>query len=84
MPLSHYAFRALPFEDRLKAIWAEGTFLATRWEEDDAVNLYHMGTFFAEVYYDPESNEMLRTRAFTSTRCLEDYAAYVKLHDLEA
>ena len=61
--LSHYAFRALPFEDRLKAIWAEGTFLATRWEEEDAVNLYHMGTFFAEVYYDPESNEMLRTGA---------------------
>ncbi|UOQ75124.1 hypothetical protein [Hymenobacter cellulosilyticus] len=53
MSINHYAFRVLPFEQRLAVIWAEGTFLATRWEEENAVNLYHLGTFFAEVYYDP-------------------------------
>ena len=82
MPITHYAFRALPFEDRLQAIWTEDTFLATRWEEEDAVNLYHLGTFYAEVYYDPETNKLLRTNTFTSRRCLEDYAVYVKLDDL--
>ncbi|UOQ53032.1 hypothetical protein [Hymenobacter cellulosivorans] len=83
MPITHYAFRALPFPEQLAAIWAEGTFLATRWEEEDAVNLYHLGTFFCEVYYDPDTNELLRTRTFTSRTCLEDYAAYIKLDDLE-
>ncbi|TGE20905.1 hypothetical protein [Hymenobacter metallicola] len=82
MPISHYGFRALPFEQQLAVIWQEGTFLATRWEEEDAINLYHMGTFFAEVYYDPDTNELLRTGAFTSTRCLENYTCYIQLDDL--
>lgn len=57
MPLSHYAFRAL--EDQLNVIWAEGTFLATRWEEADTVNLSHRGTFFAEGYHDSDSTKRL-------------------------
>ncbi|TGE29748.1 hypothetical protein [Hymenobacter metallicola] len=83
MPISHYGFRALPFPEQLAVIWAEGTFLATRWEEEDAVNLYHMGTFFAEVFYDPDENKMLSTRTFTSRECLLDYAVFIKLNDLE-
>ena len=82
MAISHYGFRALPFEQQLAAVWQEGTYLATRWEEEDAVNLYHLGTFFVEVYYHPDTNELLRTRPFTSVRCLEDYACYIRLDDL--
>jgi hypothetical protein len=81
--LSHYAFRALPLEQQLPLVWMEGTFLARRWEEEDHVGLYHMdGSFFCEVYYDPETNAILRTRTFTSAQCLEDYACYVSLRDL--
>ena len=53
MPISHYAFRLLGLPEQVAAVWQEGTFLATRWEEEDAVNLSYMeGSFFAEVYYD--------------------------------
>ncbi|KAA9338722.1 hypothetical protein F0P96_07845 [Hymenobacter busanensis] len=80
MPTGHYAFRLLSLEDQLATVWAEGRFLMTRWEEEDAINLYHMpGGFFAEVYYDEETNHLHRTRTFTSVACLEDYAIYVRL-----
>ena len=64
-------------------VWQEGTFLATRWEAEDAVNLYHMeGGFFAEVFYDQHQDVLVRTRTFTSRKCLEDYTPYIRLDDL--
>ncbi|GAA3940243.1 hypothetical protein [Hymenobacter algoricola] len=82
MPISHYAFRALSLEEQLPIIWQQGDFLAQRFEEEDCINLYHLGTFFVEVYYDPQANCVHRTRTFTSRECLMDYTAYVKLDDL--
>ncbi|RFP63478.1 hypothetical protein D0N36_19250 [Hymenobacter lapidiphilus] len=83
MPTDHYAFRALSFEQQLPVLYAEGHFLANRYEEEDAVNLYQMpGGFFVELYYDQAENRVVRLRTFTSPRLLEDYAPYVKLPDL--
>jgi hypothetical protein len=82
MPISHYAFRALPFEDQLVVVYEEGRWLARRYEEEDWINLYHLGSFFVEVYYAPEANHVHRTRTFTSRESLMDYAVYVKLDDL--
>jgi hypothetical protein len=82
MPLSHYQFRALPFEQQCVEIYADGQFIANRFEEEDAVNLYWMGGFFVELYYDQHQNRVVRTRTFTSNACLDDYACYVKLDDL--
>jgi hypothetical protein len=84
VPISHYAFRLLTLPEQLAIVWQEGSFLVTRWEEENAVNLYHMeGGFFAEVYYDQHQDVLLRTRTFTSRNCLEDYTPYIRLEDLE-
>jgi hypothetical protein len=82
MPISHYAFRALSFEEQLPVVWEEGSWLARRYEEEDWINLYHLGGFFVELYYNPEANRVHRTRTFTSRECLLDYAVYVSLQDL--
>lgn len=82
MPISHDDFRALPLEQQLALVWQEGTYLARRWEEEDGVLLYHLGSFFCEVYYDPDTNELLRTHPFTRAQDLEDYACYITLRDL--
>jgi len=82
--VSHYAFRLLALPEQLTIVWQESTFLATRWEEEDAVNLYYMeGGFFAEVFYDQHQEVPVRTRTFTSRKCLEDYTPYIRLEDLE-
>jgi hypothetical protein len=84
LPTGHYTFRLLALSEQLAIVWQEGTFLATRWEEEDAVNLYYMeGGFFAEVFCDQHQEVLLRTRTFTSRKCLEDYMPYIRLDDLE-
>ena len=61
MPTTHYAFRPLLFDDQYATILAEGIFLLTRYEEPEAVHLYHMlGGFFAELRYNPPTNEVQR------------------------
>jgi len=84
MQTSHYAFRALPFEQQVVLVWNEGRYLATRYEEEDTVGLYWMqGCFFVELYYDNLENKMVeRTRTFTSVECLEEFKCYIKLDDL--
>jgi len=84
MPVYHYPFRLLALPEQLAAVWQEGTFLATRWEEENAINLYHMeGKFFTEVHYDQRQDVIVRTCAFTSLNCLEEYMPYIWLDDLE-
>ena len=84
MPTSHYAFRALPFLEQIQIVWDEGQHLATRYEEENTVGLYHMeGGFFVELFYDHVANVLhQQLRTFISTACLESYAAYIKLDDL--
>lgn len=83
MPIGHYPFKLLPLEQQLPILWVEGQYLATRYEEEDTVGLYHMGTFFCEVYYDNHENRVVRTRTSNSFGCLAEYAPYIDLSDLE-
>ncbi len=73
-------FNALPYDRQLVAVFDSGTFLARRYEEEDAVNLYHLfNRFFVELYYDTQANELVRLQAFTNIAQLEDYAMSVQL-----
>ncbi|MET4072949.1 hypothetical protein [Hymenobacter sp. UYCo722] len=89
MPTDHYAFRAMQLDEQIYTVVNEGDYFARRYEEGDfgkaanGVNLYHMGTYFAEVFYDYDLNKIVSTRTFTNAKCLEDYAAYIKLTDLD-
>jgi hypothetical protein len=75
-----YQFNALPYDRQLVAVMDTGTFLATRWEEEDAVNLYHLSSgLFAELYYDMHAKQITKVCAFTSAAPLEGYAAYIDL-----
>ena len=73
-----YEFNAVPYDGQLGAELDSGTFLATRWEEEHAVNLYHLpGSVFAELYYNTQANQITRVRAFTSSKQLHGYADYI-------
>ena len=83
MPLSLAKFQALTRVDQLGVVLNEGTYLATRYEEEDMINLYHLGSFFVEVYYDPEINHLHECRSFTDIEGLDNYTVYVGLQDIE-
>jgi hypothetical protein len=75
-----YEFNLLSYERQLVAVFDTGTFLATRWEEEDAVNLYHLPDgVFVELYYDTHTNEITRLRSFVSAAPLADYVAGIRL-----
>ncbi|GAB2471027.1 hypothetical protein GCM10011375_38270 [Hymenobacter qilianensis] len=77
------SFQALAFTDELTAIGQYGHFLARRYEEQDAVHLYHFEAgFFVELTYDQFANRLVRTCTFTTSDCLEDYAASIDLRAL--
>jgi len=52
-----YTFNLLPYDRQLVAVFDTGSFLATRWEEEDAVNLYYLAGpdkgVFVELYCSP-------------------------------
>ena len=61
-------------------VFDHARFLAARWEEEDAVNLYLLPRGpFVEIFYDTHANEITRLRAFISSAPLENYVAGVQL-----
>jgi len=82
-----YTFNLLPYERQLVLVADTATFLATRWQQQEAVKLYFLPGIdtgvFVELYYDAAGQEVVRLKAFTSTAPLTDYAVDVRLPDLE-
>jgi hypothetical protein len=73
---SLYAFLELPLIEQLRLIRQQGTFLATRSEQRDTINLYSVDLFFVEVYCGPA---IYRVRPFVSTRELAVYLPAIDL-----
>ena len=75
-----YAFNQLPLSEQLAIVLNEGTYLAMRFgTEGDRINLYYLGSFFAEVYYDAQQNHLHGCRTFTGTAPLEAYTQQIHL-----
>lgn len=76
-------FQTLSEESQVAAVFATGTFIATRWQEvDEAVHLYDMsGEFFAELSYNTTLNQVLYPGSFdvNDNDKLEDFAVFVRL-----
>jgi hypothetical protein len=75
--LTLYDFNGLNDDEKANAVW-EGTFLADRREEDLTVQLYSVGNFYVEVFYDAGLNKIVRFRSFTTKSLLVPYLAHIK------
>ena len=64
-------------------VWERGQFLAIRGTERHNVVLYHMGSFFAEVWYDPGQVNISFIRGFNNSNCLESYLNLIELPELD-
>jgi hypothetical protein len=74
--MTFYEFNTLKAEEKAAAAM-QGNFIDVRIEGDLKVALYSHQNFYAEVFYDGESNRITSCRAFTSTALL---AAYIHLN----
>jgi hypothetical protein len=64
-------------------VWEQGQFMAIRVTEKHNVVLYHMGSFFAEVWYDPDQVNISFIRGFNRSNCLESYLNLIELTQLD-
>ncbi|WP_266204566.1 hypothetical protein [Pontibacter kalidii] len=67
---------------RLEIIWAHGNFIAYRGRRGYRIELYNLGSFFAEVWYNPENDYISLVRGFTSNKALEPYITQVDLMEM--
>ena len=68
----------MSINEKATAVW-EGTFIGDRAEGDIKIQLYNMGTFYAEVFYDQHVNAIINVRGFKSTKLIEPYLSKIKL-----
>ncbi|MCX2741730.1 hypothetical protein [Pontibacter anaerobius] len=67
---------------RLEIIWARGNFIANRGRRGYRIELYDLGSFFAEIWYNPENDYISLVRGFTSKKALEPYITQVDLMEM--
>ena len=78
-------FNALPEDRQLAAVYATGTYVARRWQQDvyEAVLLYELpDRFFVELTYHVDTNEVQYLFPFAASGeddRLADYALFVQL-----
>lgn len=73
MTLTLYDFNSLDEKSKGEAVFLSGTFIDDREVDQLKVQLYRVGSFCVEVYYDPVTNAVLRYQAFQSSGKLGPY-----------
>ena len=77
--MDNYEFNLMDINDQASYTWDNGTYLASRTENDYSVNLYWVDKFFVEVFYDHKGNFIDKIRSFKSTKPLEKYTEHINI-----
>lgn len=75
-----YEFNALSFDDQLACAFDNGVFLMTRRVGLSFLCLYSVGTFFVEIRYSQDLNQITACRTFRSIIPLESYLEEIHLN----
>jgi hypothetical protein len=67
---------------RIEIIEELGNFLAFRGRRGYRIALYDLGSFFAEIWYNPETDYISLVRGFESKRALEPYLTKINLLEM--
>lgn len=67
---------------RLEIIGELGNFLAFRGRRGYRIALYDLGSFFAEVWTNPETDYISLVRGFESKKALEPYLTKINLMEM--
>jgi hypothetical protein len=74
---SLFHFIGLDINAQAEYVW-QGEFLATRTEGECRINLYNLGEFYAEVFYNHVSNEIVNIKGFRSRSLLAPYIGVLR------
>ena len=74
-----YEFNLLSPDTQLINVWERGTFLVSRRVGLSNLCLYALETFFVEVRYSQDLNQITACRSFRSSIALEPYLEQIKV-----
>ncbi|GAB3789057.1 hypothetical protein GCM10028818_56730 [Spirosoma horti] len=74
-----YAFNLLSLEKQLASAFQNGTFLVTRRVGISYLCLYALETFYVEIRYSQDLNQITACRSFQSSIALEPYLEQINL-----
>ncbi|MBC5772563.1 hypothetical protein H8S95_00675 [Pontibacter sp. KCTC 32443] len=67
---------------RFEIVWEHGTFLAYRGRRGYRIELFDLGNFLAEVWFNPQTNVTALVRGYQSKKALELYVGKINLEML--
>jgi hypothetical protein len=67
---------------QVETVIQQGTAICERWEYDDVLKLYHMGSFYAEIRYPADLSEVFAIECCDSDRLLEPYLSDIEIKHL--
>jgi hypothetical protein len=73
-----YAFIAMNEAEKACAV-GDGTYLGGRFENNTIIQLYGVGDFYVEVFFDPLINKITRFRPFKTVTLLEPYLKNINI-----
>ncbi|MCW3107656.1 MAG: hypothetical protein JWQ09_2162 [Segetibacter sp.] len=77
-----YEFNFLEEAEKTAVLWADGVFISHRQEQENGVLLYQVYSFYVELYYRQDINEIQRLRSFSNTGPLEPYLHNIDISSL--
>jgi hypothetical protein len=73
-----YEFLALDEIEQAEAVWA-GVMIADRIEGEHRLILYQLDSFYIEIWYNMEDNEIQKVRSFENTEQLQPYLSQIDI-----
>lgn len=80
--LTFQKFSNLSTENKLKYLSENGTLLCTRSYARTKVSLYSIGQFYAEVWFNRNTDDISNILPFTTTKCLKVYLDMIDINDV--
>lgn len=80
--ITHFDFRQMSQAEQAEAVW-RGTFLGDRREKELWIQCYSLETFYVEVFYDAQANQILKLESFTQVSLLAPYLPPINFNDVE-
>lgn len=75
-------FNSKPLEQRADLILRHGVYLAVRYRSQYVICLYHISSFFAEVWYEPRRDQFVLARSLCPEVGLRPYLEQVDISAL--
>ena len=75
-------FESLEINDQYSAVWEYGVHIGERLHGPFKLILYQIFSFYVEIYYSVEDNNISTLNSFSSVKCLDAYLPSINISNI--